>query len=100
VGVGAGSLVVGLGLVVGGAWLFSRASRRADALGVLLDANDYQREAGYRDYLHRWQERWHEVATGVIVSGAVLTAAGIGLTSWGAIRWRGQRRPTPPSVQW
>lgn len=42
--------------------------------------------------LDDWQDDWRSFSTALVVSGAVLTATGIGLTTWGIVRMRKHRQ--------
>ena len=78
----------GATLVGAGAWTFGAANERRDALLAVFDAGEYPDENGLRDDLDQWHRRGRGIGTGLVVSGAVLSAAGIGLTAWGAARMR------------
>lgn len=93
-GVGLASFVGGIGLIAGGAWNLGQTRKHVDAQLAALAAEplytDEQRQT-YRAGLTDWQQQWRGVSTGLIVGGAVLAAAGIGLTSWGVVRMRKHR---------
>jgi hypothetical protein len=78
----------GAGLVGAGAWTWGAADERRDAHLAALDADEYPDEDGLREDLEQWHRRGRGIGTGLLVSGAVLAAAGIGLTAWGAVKLR------------
>lgn len=83
VGILGGAAVVGAG-----AWTFGAADDRRDAQLAVYDADEYPDEDGLREDLDQWHQRGRGIGTGLVVSGAVLAAAGIGLTAWGVVRLR------------
>lgn len=83
VGILGGAAMVGVG-----AWTFGAADDRRDAQLAVFDADEYPDEDGLREDLDRWHQRGRGIGTGLVVSGAVLAAAGIGLTAWGVVRVR------------
>jgi hypothetical protein len=93
-GVGLGAVVGGTALIAGGAGTLVRTKESGDARLRALDADprytDAQRHA-YRSALGDWQQHWRNTSTALVVTGAVLAATGIGLTSWGLVRVRKHR---------
>ena len=93
-GVGLGAAVGGTGLIAGGAATSARARALGDArlraLGADPQYTDAQRQA-YRSALGDWQQHWRSASTALVVTGAVLAATGIGLTTWGIVRVRRHR---------
>jgi hypothetical protein len=93
-GVGLGAVVGGTALIAGGAGTLARTKEIGDARLRALDADpcytDAQRHA-YRSALGDWQQHWRNTSTALVVTGAVLAATGIGLTSWGIVRVRKHR---------
>lgn len=96
-GVGVVSFVGGMGLVTIGAVNSVKTNKAADnalaALAVLAEDPrlDDEQEQNYRTSVDEWQKNWRNVSTAMVVSGAVLGAAGIGLTSWGIVRTKKHR---------
>ena len=88
VGSGAVALVGGVGLLGAGGWMFGAADQRRDEQLAALASDEYPDEASIRDELAQWHQRGRGLATGLVVSGAVLAGVGIGLTSWGVVRLR------------
>jgi len=88
------ALVGGMVLVGVGAWNFAVVNRRAATQLDALEQGMYspQRQDAFRTELSAWQDQWRRTATGLVIAGSLLTATGIGLTTWGAIRWRRNRR--------
>lgn len=78
----------GAALVGAGAWTFGAADERRDAQLAVFDADEYPDEDGLREDLDQWHRRGRGIGTGLVMSGAVLAAAGIGLTAWGVVRMR------------
>lgn len=93
-GVGLASFVGGAALIGVGSSSFVQSGKTADAALDALDAEpeytNAQRQT-YRDGLEDWQQEWRNFSTAFLVSGAVLAAAGMGLTSWGIVRMRKHR---------
>ena len=91
VGVGAVSVAGGVALVASGAWNIGNVRRRGDELLAAIDANEggtpEMREA-LRGDIEAWRKEWRGIGTGLVVGGAVLAAAGVGLTTWGVVRMR------------
>jgi hypothetical protein len=85
-GSGVAGLAGGVALLGGGVWTFAAADRRRDDQRSALDANEYPNEADHRAALDEWYQRGRRIATGLVVSGAVLTGVGLGLTAWWAVR--------------
>lgn len=85
-------LVGGAALVGAGAWTLGAADERRDIrlaeLEARLEAGEDLDEAGIRDNLDQWHQRGRSLGVGLAVSGAVLAAAGIGLTAFGAVKLR------------
>jgi hypothetical protein len=90
-GVGVVSVVGGTAMLVDGAWNLVHVRRRSDERLAAIDASDggtpEMRDA-LRGEITAWQEKWRGIGTGLAVGGAVLTAAGIGLATWGVVRMR------------
>jgi hypothetical protein len=78
----------GAAMVGAGAWTFGAADERRDAQLAMYDADEYPDEDGLREDLDQWYRRGRGIGTGLVVSGAVLSAAGIGLTAWGIVKMR------------
>lgn len=95
VSVGAASVVGGVALLASGAWNLGNVARRGDEKLAALDANgggsSEMREA-FRGDVEAWREQWRGIGTGMVVAGAVLAAAGVGLTTWGVVRMRKGKR--------
>lgn len=83
VGILGGAAVVGAGV-----WTFGAADERRDAQLAVFDADEYPDEDGLREDLDQWHRRGRGIGTGLVVSGAVLAGAGIGLTAWGVVKMR------------
>lgn len=81
-------IVGGAALVGAGGWTLGTADKRRDAQLAALEANEYPNEAGIRDDLDLWHQRGRGIGAGLLVSGAVLAAAGIGLAAWGVVKLR------------
>lgn len=85
-------LVGGAALVGAGVWTLGAADERRDVrlaeLEAALAAGQELDEAGIRDGVDQWHQRGRGLGLGFAVSGAVLAAAGIGLTVWGAVTLR------------
>lgn len=81
-------MVGGAALVGAGAWTLGAADERRDAQLAALAADAYPNEDGIRDELGQWHRRGRSIGTGLVVSGAALVAAGIGLTVWGVVKLR------------
>jgi hypothetical protein len=81
VGSGAVALVGGVGLMGAGGWMFGAADERRDEQLAALESDVYPDEASIRDDLAQWHQRGRGLATGLVVSGAVLAGVGIGLTT-------------------
>lgn len=94
VGSGAASLVGGVGLIGAGGWMFGAADERRDEQLAALASDEYPDETSIRDDLALWHQRGRSLATGLVVSGAVLAGVGIGLTSWGVVRLRRTAAPS------
>ncbi|MEX1365219.1 MAG: hypothetical protein AB1Z98_18980, partial [Nannocystaceae bacterium] len=90
---GAIALVGGVALLGTGAWNFAAVNRESQARLDALDSGTYspQRRAGFEAELSAWQDQWRGTATGLVVAGSLLAAAGIGLTTWGVLRMRSDR---------
>lgn len=88
------ALVGGAVLVGSGAWTVVTVNRRAEARLDELDRGTYseERRGEFRAELSAWQDRWRRTSTGLVVAGSLLAAAGVGLTTWGAVRLRRDRR--------
>ncbi|MEM7151384.1 MAG: hypothetical protein AAF799_01010 [Myxococcota bacterium] len=86
--VGIVSLVGGAGLIGGGAWNLSQLDDRVQAQRAALDAGSFTDDvrSNYEAQLTDWESQWRGLSLGLIAGGAVLAAAGVGLTAWGAIR--------------
>ena len=61
------------------------------ALAAAPEYTDEQRRL-YQASLEDWQQQGRSVSLGLMIGGGVLAAAGIGLTTWGAIRLHRARR--------
>lgn len=85
-------LVGGASLFGGGLWTFGAADERREAQLAKIDSDVYPHEDRLRANLEDWDQRGHVIATWLSVSGAVLAIGGIGLTTWGAIRFGRARR--------
>jgi len=87
---GVAAVVAGTGLIAGGGWNFSQIDERRETRLAALESGEFSDEASaqYRADLEAWESQWRGRATGLVVGGSVLAAAGIGLTAWGAIRMR------------
>lgn len=98
---GAVVLAGGVALIAGGGWSFGEIDRQRQAR---LNALDQALDDGltttpltpedYRAELAEWSGQRRGVATGLVVAGSVLAAAGIGLAAWGAVRMRRSGRAT------
>jgi len=103
-GAGLVSVAGGTALVASGAWNLGNVERRRDVLLAALEANGGgtpQMREGLRDEIEGWRNHWRGIGTGLAVSGGVLLAAGIGLTTWAAVRMRNDRpNPRRASVVW
>jgi len=89
-GIGVASVLGGAGFIIGGAWNLNRLGLRDDRLAA-LNANtglDDQQRQEYLAQIDAWDQQWRGKTKGMIAGGAVLTATGIGLTTWAAIRLR------------
>lgn len=107
-GVGIAATAGGAAMLGAGGWMYGAANDRAqanlDAIDqALADAatgtrTDAQREAdeqtvdAYRDDTDRWRTRSLGRATGLLVAGAIVATAGLGLTIWGALRVKRRKR--------
>lgn len=91
------TLLGGVALVIGGAVSSAQAKHDARAQREALAAEplytDDQRTSYLAD-LDDWQDDWRTFSTALVISGAVLTATGIGLTTWGIVRMRKHRQPS------
>lgn len=101
-GAGLASISGGVTLVASGAWNLHNVRRRGDQkLAAVLGQSGgtaLERQAMIGE-IERWQQRWRVVGTGLAVGGAVLAAAGVGLTVWGGLRVRrGRARPARAKV--
>lgn len=85
---GAAALEGGVGLMSAGGWMFGAADERRDKQLAVLASDEYPDEASIRDDLAQWHQRGRSLATGLVVSGAVLAGVGIGLMSWSVVRLR------------
>jgi hypothetical protein len=103
-GVGLTAFVGGTAVVAGGVWNLGNVEQRRNALLGALDANaggTPQMREDLRDEIEGWHDRWRGIGTGLAVSGGVLAAAGIGLTTWGVLRRsKGKQSAGPVSVAW
>ena len=97
IGCGLASLVGGAALIGGGAWNFSKVDRQGSSRRAALEQaqlTEAERE-DYRSELGDWQEQWRGTATGLVVAGSVLAAAGAGLMTWGLVRTQRGRGAKP-----
>ncbi|MEM9456501.1 MAG: hypothetical protein AAGF11_20140 [Myxococcota bacterium] len=94
-GTGLAFVAGGMPFLIGGAVNFAQLEDKADARLAELDADpDYteeEREAYREGELQEWRSQWRSRATGMVVGGALATAAGVGLVTWAAIRLRRKR---------
>lgn len=88
------AVVGGVVLLGTGAWNFGTVNRESEARLDALDSGSYspQRRQDFEAELSAWQDQWRGTATGLVVAGSLLAVAGIGLTTWGALRMRSDRR--------
>jgi hypothetical protein len=90
-GVGVASMVGGVALVASGAWNLGNVRRRGDELLATIEAEaggtPEMRDA-LRGEVEAWRKDWRGIGTGLVVGGAVLAAAGVGLATWGVVRMR------------
>jgi hypothetical protein len=94
-GVGVTTAIGGVALVIGGAVGASQAKNEAKTQREALAAEPLYTEDQRTSYLadlDDWQDDWRSFSTALVVSGAVLTATGIGLTTWGIVRMRKRRQ--------
>jgi len=95
-GVGVASVVGGTALLANGVWNIGKVDRRGAELLSAHDAYDSyseQERVDYRAEVAVYQDRWSGIGRGLAIGGAVLVAAGVGLTTWGAIRLRRSGHP-------
>lgn len=94
-GVGLASVVGGTALLADGLWNLGNVDRRGDELLAAIDASPGgtpEMRDSLRREIEAWREPWRAIGTGLASGGAVATAAGIGLTTWGAIRMGRRKR--------
>lgn len=96
-GVGVTSVVGGTALLASGVWNIRKVDRRGAELLSAHDADDRyseQERGDYRVVVAAYQDRWTGIGRGLAIGGAVLAAAGVGLTTWGVVRMRRSGHPT------
>lgn len=104
-------LTLGLASVAGGTVLLAVGARnssqidaRSDEWLATFDAvpeyTEQQRQE-FRDAVAAWEQDNRATARGLVVGGAVLAAAGIGLSAWGIVRIvRNRKHGEPPRTAW
>ena len=100
-------LTLGLASVVGGTVVLAVGARNSSqidarvdeqlaALAAVPEYTEGQRQE-FRDAIAAWEQDNRATARGMIVGGAVLAAAGVGLSAWGLVRIGHDRKHDQPS---
>lgn len=102
--VGSASLVGGITMLGVGGWMYPEITRRSNALvqqfdREVIEAGETERSPEQVDAdeaemlrqieaIEEYRKQSRRNATGLVVSGALLTATGVGLTTWAILRLR------------
>ena len=90
-GAGLVSVTGGTAMLASGAWNIANVRRRGDEKLAAIEAapgGSEQERNALRGDVEEWQGQWRRIGTGLAVGGAVLAAAGIGLSTWAVVRMR------------